>query len=464
MRNRRPKKPKKQNALQKARLSNRPNLSVGQKVLAIFVELFVVLSVVSLFVALAVNIGPKNSRNSMMSAKPLPMRTTVGGSIVVDYQTGQVLMSHNEHKLVHNGSTSKLITAYLVQKAIKEGKITWDQKVTPPQIVITAGLGSNLANIPLLNEQYSVATLYSYMLNLSANSAAATLGNLVAGNQAKFVTLANKTLKSFGIPEKEYKIYNSTGLSTENMLTLAPKGLKKKDENQLSAKALATITYRLVKDYPQSIERFDSNDITTPDGNLHVTTINNINRVYNLNGYANIEAIAPKTGTSQKGGISLTGLFRNKSTGREFIATTLNGAAWNFDPGPVWTLTKNFVIDADLAGHTFTFYPGQQIDGAKSIDLMNTVQTSTKLYVKDKVNIWVRSSNPKTVPSVDVGNFNTKITQMDSNDILMARVNNVSEAEKLYGISQDITVPLYSKQTLTENWNPFAKFWRLLIH
>ena len=69
------------------------------------------------------------SASSWAAAKPIPDPPTLNASsyFLVDYDSGKVLAEKNSDEHVEPASITKLMTAYLVDKAIADGDITLDE-------------------------------------------------------------------------------------------------------------------------------------------------------------------------------------------------------------------------------------------------------------------------------------------------------------------------------------------------
>ena len=66
-----------------------------------------------------------------------------------DAKTGQVLYAKNAEQTLPVASMSKLLTAYMVLQAIDQGKLKWDQKVTPSDAAQEVSQDTTLSNVPL---------------------------------------------------------------------------------------------------------------------------------------------------------------------------------------------------------------------------------------------------------------------------------------------------------------------------
>ena len=110
------------------------------------------------------------------------------------------------------GSITKIITLYLVTKAIKEGKFSETDTLRPTPAEAEMTQRNELTNVRLdADKDYTVKDLYQAAWIVSSNSAAMMLADKVSGSQAKFVRLMRRTVKDWGI--KKAQLYNVSGLN-----------------------------------------------------------------------------------------------------------------------------------------------------------------------------------------------------------------------------------------------------------
>lgn len=111
-------------------------------------------------------------------------------SVVLDYETGKVLYEKNGNKKVYPASTTKIWTAYLVIKNVKNldapVKIDKDLYVDGSSMYLEKG------------EIFTVKELLQGLLIHSSNDVAEVLAEYTSGSVANFVKLMNKEAKSIG--------------------------------------------------------------------------------------------------------------------------------------------------------------------------------------------------------------------------------------------------------------------------
>ncbi|MCB1936352.1 MAG: D-alanyl-D-alanine carboxypeptidase [Nitrosomonas sp.] len=170
-----------------------------------------------------------------------------------DYQSGQVLASHNTHERVEPASLTKLMTAYIVFSALKQNRIQLDQVVSVSNKAWRM-IGSRMFIEP--NKEVTVNQLIRGMIVQSGNDACIALAEAVAGSEEIFVQMMNQEAQRLGM--KNTHFMNTTGLPDPNHYT--------------SAHDLTLLAAAIIRDFPEfyplySLKEYTYNDITQPNRN-----------------------------------------------------------------------------------------------------------------------------------------------------------------------------------------------------
>jgi len=182
-----------------------------------------------------------------VAAEDLDIRAKA--AISVDADTGKIFYEQNSDKAMGIASTTKLISLYLVEDAIQNGELSWEDEVPISDDVAELSENLDLSNVPLSqDEHYTVRDLFEAAVIESANAATIALAEEVAGSEEKFVQQMRQQVEDWGIVDA--KIVNSTGLSNEFLGDNIYPGTSKKDENELSARDLAIVARNLLQDFP----------------------------------------------------------------------------------------------------------------------------------------------------------------------------------------------------------------------
>nr|WP_314901240.1 D-alanyl-D-alanine carboxypeptidase family protein [uncultured Deefgea sp.] len=171
-----------------------------------------------------------------------------------DKQSGQVLAARDPDMRVEPASLTKLMTAYLTFKAVKEGKLKLDQTL----LVSEKGWrqeGSRMYLDPKVPAK--VEDLIKGVIVQSGNDACVTLAEGIAGSEEVFAQLMNKEGKRLGLKDSVFT--NSTGLPDPAM--------------HVTTSDLSRLASAIITDFPEfyhiySIKEFKYNNINQPNRNL----------------------------------------------------------------------------------------------------------------------------------------------------------------------------------------------------
>ncbi|MBB6677783.1 D-alanyl-D-alanine carboxypeptidase [Cohnella lubricantis] len=169
-------------------------------------------------------------------------------AILMDAETGQVLYQNNADEALPPASMTKMMTEYLVYKAITEGKLSWDQVITVQEnAALQIGSRVFLAE----GDKHTVEELYKAMAIGSANDATVQLAETVGGSEEAFAKLMNDTAKELGMNDSHF--INSTGLDRADMPEkYQPTSIE--GETVMSAKDSATLARHIILTYPDFLD------------------------------------------------------------------------------------------------------------------------------------------------------------------------------------------------------------------
>lgn len=193
------------------------------------------------------------SFGSVLTAQAQGLEVDAAASLTVDYNTGQILQGNNIDEPLGVASITKTIVEYIVFEEIEAGNIDWDTPIKISDYAYTISQDYVLSNVPLRNgEEYTLEELYNAMAIYSANGATIAIAEAIAGTEASFVDRMKKTVESFGI--EDAKLYNSTGLNNSYLDGNIYPGSDINDENSMSARSIAIIANKIIRDYPEILE------------------------------------------------------------------------------------------------------------------------------------------------------------------------------------------------------------------
>jgi D-alanyl-D-alanine carboxypeptidase len=198
-------------------------------------------------------------------------------SIVIDAATGNVLSAVNADEPRYPASLTKMMTLYMVFEALRDRRITLDT-VVPVSAHAAAMAPSKLGltSTTRLTVQQAILGL----VTKSANDAAAALGELLGGDEARFAQMMTLRAHALGMLHTTFR--NASGLPDPGQVT--------------TARDLAVLARHLVRDFPNEYHYF-----STPYFVFHGRTI--LNHDHLLQSYPGADGI--KTGYIEASGFNL---------------------------------------------------------------------------------------------------------------------------------------------------------------
>jgi D-alanyl-D-alanine carboxypeptidase len=160
-------------------------------------------------------------------------------TIVVDARTGALLSADDPDGYRHPASLTKMMTLYLLFEDLKKGRI----KLSTPLRVSRRAAAMAPSKLGLKpGSTITVEQAIKALVIKSANDAAATVGENLAGNEAAFANRMTRVARSIGMRRTTFK--NASGLPNPAQVT--------------TARDMATLGLRLMRDFPQYYPYFRS--------------------------------------------------------------------------------------------------------------------------------------------------------------------------------------------------------------
>lgn len=240
----------------------------------------------------------------------------VKAAVAIDAKNENVIYAKNANQSLPIASMTKLLTAYLTLKAIKEKKISWDTTVSPTQEIINLSSNPDYAGVPLsLGQKYTVRELYDAALIKSANNAARMLAIAVSGSETNFLNQMRQQANKWKL--YNVKLVTVDGLPEKNKNFL---GMTTTIENKMSANDMAIIARKLVTDYPEvlsttKVAKSDFRNTLMTNSNKMLSGLSDYDPNYPVDGL--------KTGTTDGAGACFT-CTMNKNNKR--VITVILGA------------------------------------------------------------------------------------------------------------------------------------------
>jgi D-alanyl-D-alanine carboxypeptidase (penicillin-binding protein 5/6) len=182
---------------------------------------------------------------SWAAAKPIPNPPALNASsfYLVDFDSGRVLAEKDPDKHIEPASITKLMTAYLVDKAIADGDVTLDEMVT---ISEKAWRMKGSKMFVEVGKQVSVDELLKGLIIQSGNDASVALAEHLAGSESAFAGYMNHQADLLGMSNSNF--VNATGWPDENHYS--------------SARDIAILTQAIIRDFPDSYRLYREKEFT----------------------------------------------------------------------------------------------------------------------------------------------------------------------------------------------------------
>ncbi len=152
---------------------------------------------------------------------PAPPDVAAQAWMVIDHQSGRVLGSKNENERLDAASITKLMTAYVVFRSIRDQRVSLDDGVLISEAAWRTGGSRSFIDV---NTRVPLSVLLEGMIIQSGNDASVALAEHVAGSESAFADLMNQYARQLGMENTSYR--NATGLSEPDHYTSASDILK----------------------------------------------------------------------------------------------------------------------------------------------------------------------------------------------------------------------------------------------
>lgn len=139
---------------------------------------------------------------------PQPPAVQAGSWVLMDYTTGQILTAGHEHQQRNPASLTKLMTGYVVDRAIDSHRISADDVVTVGKDAWAQGnpgfAGSSLMFLKP-GDRLTVRDLSRGLIVDSGNDACVALADHVAGGQPQFVAMMNDYVQKLNLRDTHFE-------------------------------------------------------------------------------------------------------------------------------------------------------------------------------------------------------------------------------------------------------------------
>ena len=163
--------------------------------------------------------------------------------LLMDFDSGEVLASSNPDEALPPASLTKMMTSFLVEQALRSGKLKKDEMVSVSQNAWCRGSSTESCMYLPLNGQATVMDILRGIVVQSGNDASKAIAEHMAGSEEGFAKLMNAEAKRLGMTHTNF--VNATGLPDP--------------AHKSTARDLATLARAIIRDsadfYPIYAER-----------------------------------------------------------------------------------------------------------------------------------------------------------------------------------------------------------------
>lgn len=206
-----------------------------------------------------------------------PPEIDAAAYILLDVNTGRVLVEKNADVKRAPASLTKMMTLYVITDALKQGRIKLDDQVLISEQAWRTG-GSKM--FVKVGDSVKVSDLIQGIVVVSGNDACVAMSEHLAGSESSFASVMNQQAKLLGMNNSHFE--DSNGLPNENHYS--------------TARDLATLGTHIILDFPDEYKWYSQQYFTYNNIKQH-----NRNRLL----WSNLGVDGLKTGFTDEAGYCL---------------------------------------------------------------------------------------------------------------------------------------------------------------
>ena len=177
---------------------------------------------------------------------PQPPEIAARQYILIDLTSHQVLAERDADAQADPASLTKLMTAYLVFNAIRDGKLSLEQTLPVSKRAWDERKGG--ASVMFIDPTMTpkVSELLRGVIVQSGNDASVALAEGVSGTVENFVAAMNRQAQAWGLKNTQFK--NATGMTESG--------------HHSSARDVATVAAKIIEEHPESYKLYSIRQYT----------------------------------------------------------------------------------------------------------------------------------------------------------------------------------------------------------
>ncbi len=206
------------------------------------------------------------------------LETKAREALLVDFETGTVLLEKNAESLMPPASMSKIMTSYMVFEELKEGRIKMDDELPVSEKAWRMGGSKMFVEV---GSSIKISDLLRGIIVQSGNDACIVVAEGLAGSEDAFAEAMTSKARDIGMTQSTFA--NATGWPHP--------------EHRMTARDLVHLASRIIRDHPDYYRIFKEENFTWND-----ITQGNRNPLL----YKSMGADGLKTGHTEEAGYGLT--------------------------------------------------------------------------------------------------------------------------------------------------------------
>lgn len=292
------------------------------------------------------------------------IQTPAKQAVIIDMGTGMTIFAKDASKRMPTSSMSKVMTAYMVFEALKDGRVQMNTMLPVSEKAWKKGGSKMFIEV---GKKVSVEDLLKGLIVQSGNDAAIALSEGLATSEEQFAVAMTARAKDLGMHNSNFK--NASGWPDP--------------DHYSTAKDLSIMAQRLIVDFPHEysfygLKEFTYGGITQPNRNPLL--------------YRNMGVDGIKTGHTDAGGYGL--IASGERNGRR-VVLVVNGLG-----------SEKFRADESAKLMEWALSSFENIDLLKSGQVIETVETS--FAKEDMLNLTINRDVRVTVPKGQKDNVQIK--------------------------------------------------------
>ena len=183
---------------------------------------------------------------TLLSALPAEaqVETLAKLAIIVDANSGAVLLDKNAGQRMPTSSMSKVMTMYMVFEALKQGHLHLNDEILVSERAWRNSMNDGSRMFIQVGSRVKVEDLIRGVIIQSGNDASVALAEGVAGTEEAFVDAMNTRAKEIGLKDSHFM--NATGLPDP--------------DHYSTPRDLAVLAYRIMTDFPEYYHYFSEKE------------------------------------------------------------------------------------------------------------------------------------------------------------------------------------------------------------